>query len=199
MKLRHPLLAAIAVGLVVAPTAAAHVTVNPDRVIPGSLNRFEILVPNEKNVPTVKVTVQLPTGLEEVTFQPKAGWKRSVKSAQGRIVVTWSGGQIGPEEFDEFALSADVPKTPGKDLVFPTLETYANGETVRWIEAPSSEFPAPRVKLEAAEGQAPTSGTETLPYRNDDDDDKLAIGLAIAGLAAGLIALGLTLVRRRRA
>lgn len=190
MKLRHTLAAAVAVGLVVAPAAAAHVTVNPDRVPGGSLNRFEILVPNEKEVPTVKVTVQLPNGLEEVTFQPKAGWKRSVRSAQGRTVVTWSGGQIGAEEFDEFALSAEVPKTPGKELAFPTLQTYANGETVRWIEASSSEFPAPHVMLEAAEGQVPTS------YQNDDDHDELAIGLAIAGLAAGLLALGLTLVRR---
>ncbi|HEX9350770.1 MAG TPA: YcnI family protein [Gaiellaceae bacterium] len=153
MKLRHTLVAAVAVGLVVAPAAATHVTVNPDRVLGGSLNRFEILVPNEKEVPTVKVTVQLPNGLEKVTFQPKAGWKRSVRSAQGRTVVTWSGGQIGAEEFEEFALSAQVPKTPGKELAFPTLQTYANGETVRWIEAPSSEFPAPRVTLEGTEGQ----------------------------------------------
>jgi uncharacterized protein YcnI len=200
MKLRQTIVATLAVGLVVAPTAAAHVAVNPSRVAAGSLTRFDFLIPNEMKVPTVKVSIQLPAGLEEVTFQPKAGWKRSVKEAQGRTVVTWSGGQIGPEEFDVFALSAEVPDTPGKDLAFPTLQTYANGNVVRWIEAPSSELPAPRVALEAADETSTTTSTLTSTSGDGGDDhDELAIGLAVAGLAAGLLALGLTLVRRRRA
>lgn len=202
MKLRHTILVAVAAGVVVAPVAAAHVTVNPSRAPAGRLTRFQILVPTEENVSTVKVTVQLAAGLEEVTFQPKSGWKRSVKSAQGRTVVTWSGGEIGPEEFDEFALSAELPKTAGKELLFPTLQTYANGKVVRWIEAPSGEFPAPRVTLEAAQNETSTTASTTTSATSGysgDDHDELAIGLAIAGLAAGLLALGLTLVRRRRA
>lgn len=197
MKLRTQILVSAVVGLVAAPMAAAHVTVNPDRAPRGSFTRFDIRVPTEEDVPTVMVSVQLPTGLEEVSFQPKAGWKRTVASKGRKEVVTWSGGEIGPSEFDDFALSAELPDTPGKELVFPTLQTYANGKIVRWIEAPSSEFPAPRVTVEAAASETSTSAS--TGGDSDEDHDELAIGLAIAGLAAGLLALGLSLVLRRRA
>lgn len=195
MKLRRTIFVAAVAALVAAPAADAHVTVDPGRVPSGSFARFDIRVPNEEEVPTVQVSVLLPTDLEEVSFQPKPGWERTVASKLGRKVVTWSGGEIGPGEFDDFALSAEVPKTSGVELVFPTVQTYADRKIVRWIEAPSGEFPAPRVTVEAAESE---TGATAAGGDNGDEHDELAIGLAIAGLAAALLAVGLTLVRRRR-
>ncbi len=196
MKIRIALSLSALAGLVLAPAAAAHVTVNPDKAPARSFTRFDLRVPTEEDVPTVKVRVQLPPGLEEVTYQPKAGWQRTV---EGRV-VTWSGGKIGPEEFDDFAFSTELPDTPGKELVFPTLQTYAEGKVVRWIEAESGQFPAPRLTIEAAEGGTNTTATTTAAKEDDGDDhDELALGFGIAGFAAGLLALGLTLVRRRRA
>jgi uncharacterized protein YcnI len=167
---------------------------NPEKAPADSFSRFALRVPTEESVPTVKVSIQLPSGLDEVTFQPKAGWKR----VQSGRVVTWSGGQIGVGEFDEFGLSMHLPNTPGKTLVFPATQTYANGKVVHWIGALTADEPAPHVTLGPAAGEAttPTSATKS---DDDSDHDTLAVGLAIAGIALALIALGLTLMRRRPA
>jgi uncharacterized protein YcnI len=180
-----PLLAA---ALIVAPAAAAHVTINPNAVQADSFARFDLRVPNEReNASTTKVAVKLPKGLVEVSFQPKPGWKRSV--AMG--TVTWQGGTIAPGEFDEFGLSAKVPNEPGAKLTFPAVQTYSNGEVVHWIGAPDADEPAPQVTLEAA---APTTTSEASG--SDNGRANLALGLGIAGLVAGLLALGLTFFRR---
>jgi uncharacterized protein YcnI len=200
MKLRITLLAAAITALAAPSAASAHVTMNPEKAPADSFTRFALRVPTEEGVPTVKVSVQMPAGLGEVTFQPKAGWKRT----QAGRVVTWSGGQIGVGEFDEFGLSMHLPNTPRKVLVFPATQTYANGKVVHWIGALTSDEPAPHVTLEAAEGEttATTTTTTTSSATSDDDGDDhdtLALGFGIAGLAVALVALGLTLARRRRA
>ncbi|HET7856621.1 MAG TPA: YcnI family protein [Gaiellaceae bacterium] len=220
MRFRTLLVAAALAAAVLAPSAAAHVTLNPDAVPADSFSRFSIRVPTERGVPTTKVSVRIPEGLIFVSFQPKPGWKRTVQmvklakpvTVEGETVtervgtVTWSGGQIGPGEFDEFGMSAHVPNSPGRELIFPAVQTYANGEVVRWIGDPSADEPAPRVKLEAAEPEpasatATTTNTASDEGDEEDSDDKatLALGFGIAGLVAGLAGLGVALYRRRAA
>jgi uncharacterized protein YcnI len=191
MKRRSTLLACAASALVLAPVAAAHVEISPDKVPANSDALLTIQVPTERNVPTVKLEIKLPPGLQEVTVQAKPGWT----SSNQKGVVTWSGGKIAPGQFDEFGVITHVPNTPGKEFVFPALQTYANGKVVRWIGTPSSDTPAPRVTLEAAS----TSTTTPASTDSGSDHDKLALGFGIAGLAAGLLALGVALLRRRRA
>jgi periplasmic copper chaperone A len=216
-KIPRLTVAAIALALVAAPAAAAHVTVNPRDAPADSFARFAVRVPNEQeSADTIAVSVKLPEGLSDVAFQAKPGWKRTVTMAklakpitvEGETVtdrvatVTWSGGSIAPGEFDEFGISAHVPNTPGRVLVFPALQTYVGGEVVRWIGSPDADEPAPRVQLTAAAGESNTSPTTTTAAaaqdENDDDSDRsnLALGIAIAGLAAGLVALGDAIFRR---
>ena len=151
------------------PAASAHVTVNPRTVQADSFARFAVRVPDEaEDAQTVKITVQLPESVSFVSFQPKPGWKRSVTMVklakpitndEGETVteriatVTWEGGRIAPGEFDEFGLSAKVPAAQGK-LVFPTVQTYSNGDVVRWIGDPDSDTPAPRVIVTPRAGEA---------------------------------------------
>jgi periplasmic copper chaperone A len=205
---------AASLALIATPSAAAHVTLNPDRVAAGSFARFAIRVPNERaNADTTKLVVKLPAGLLFVSFQPKAGWTRSVtvqkldppvtvegeKVTERIATVTWQGGEIAPGEFDEFGISAKVPAGAGKTLVFPAVQTYSNGEVVRWIGPESADEPAPRVTLEAAGPTVQPAPAESPSEDEDEGRDNLALGLAIAGLAAGLIALVVALVRGRRA
>jgi periplasmic copper chaperone A len=220
MRRRNLFLFTAAVALVLAPSAAAHVTVNPDAVAADSFARFAIRVPTEReNASTTKVTVRLPRGLFFVSFQPKPGWKRTITTAKldppaevfGEQVtervatVTWEGGRIAPGEFDEFGMSAKVPNAVGTKLTFPSVQTYSNGEIVRWIGPPDAEEPAPRVTLEAAETETaaqPTpqpSETEGDEEGEEEGEDRanLALGLGVVGLLAGLAALGLNLFRRR--
>jgi uncharacterized protein YcnI len=204
---RRTIVPLVAAALILTPAAAAHVTIDPDAVPADSFARFDIRVPNERdNASTTKLAVKLPKGLVEVSFQPKPGWKRSVTmeklaepvTVEGETVseqvgtVTWQGGKIAPGEFDEFGLSAKVPDEPGAKLTFPAVQTYSNGEVVRWIGAPDADEPAPQVTLEAA-----PATPEATSDGSDNSRVNLALGLGIAGLAVGLVALAVTFLRRR--
>jgi periplasmic copper chaperone A len=210
---KTPALLVLAGVLLAVPAASAHVTVNPRTVQADSFARFAIRVPDEaEDAQTVKVTVKLPASVSFVSFQPKPGWNRSVTMVklakpitndEGETVteridtVTWEGGEIAPGEFDEFGMSAKVPAAQGK-LVFPAVQTYSNGDVVRWIGDPDADTPAPRVTLTPRAGEASAAATAT----SDDDDDEhdgLTLGLAIAGLVAGLAALGVVLFRKPKA
>jgi uncharacterized protein YcnI len=205
---------ALAGALLFVPAAGAHITLNPRDVPADSFSRFEVRVPNERpDAETTKIVLSLPEGLAFVSFQPKPGWRRSVTTEQldnpvtndeGEAVteriatVTWQGGRIAPGEFDEFGLSAKMPARQGT-LVFPAVQTYSNGEVVRWIGAPDADTPAPRVTL-TAKVEAATAPPAAAPQTGVDSSnrDELALALAIAGLVAGLAALALTLLRRPR-
>jgi len=218
MNLRTPFIAAAAAALVLAPGATAHVTLHPDKVPADSFQRFSFQVPVELNSPTTKLKVQIPVGITSVAVEPKPGWtwKTTMEklakpvTIEGETItdrvatVEWSGGSIKPGEFDEFVISAHVPDTPGKTLIMPAVQTYANGKVVHWIGALTADEPAPNVTLEAAEPtSAPTTTTSATSSSTGDSTDNgranLALGLAIAALIAGLAALALGIMRRRNA
>jgi uncharacterized protein YcnI len=220
--LRRTLLLVTTGSLVLVPAATAHVTVNPEQAAAGSFARFSVRVPSERpDASTVEIRMQLPEGLFFVSFQPKPGWKRTVKMEKlsppaevfGEEVtervaeVTWTGGKIGPGEFDEFGMSARVPEEEGAELVFPAIQRYSSGETVRWIGPPDAEQPAPRVTVTPAEEEEqpaanPTTTTEAAPSEGaaaeegGRDRANLALGFGLAGLVVALIALGLPFARR---
>jgi periplasmic copper chaperone A len=211
-------------ALVLPVTAAAHVTLDPGEWEAGGFARFSIRVPNEQpDADTTEISVQFPESVISASFQPVPGWERTVEMValeepieeEGEepiteriATVTWTGGTIRPGEFQEFGVSFQVPETVGADLVFPAVQTYSNGETVRWIGPPDADTPAPMVTVLApaeegeAGGQPPTEEEAApTPAASDDDGDGLAMValiLAIAGLAAGLAALGAVFLRPRR-
>ena len=177
-------------------------------------------MPTERdNASTVKVDVQLPHGFVSVSYEPKPGWTvavtkaklaKPVQSDDGPIdeevrQITFTGhgaaGRIGPGEFMDFPLSVQIPGKAGDKLTFKAIQTYSNGEVVRWIGAPDSDTPAPRVTLTPAaeEAAAPTTTEASAAVESEgDDSDALALAFGIAGLVAGLAALGLTLFRTPR-
>jgi uncharacterized protein YcnI len=204
--------------LVAAPAALAQVTVNPQEVPAGSVARFDIRVPNDRpDADIVKVTVRLPEGLDSVSFQPKPGWERTVTmvklaepvtNAEGRRVteridrVVWKGGTIAPGEFDQFGLSAKVPGKAGTVLAFPALQTYSNGDVVRWLGSPNADQPAPQLTIGAAQDEAAPGSEAPVTTAKDDGSGgraTLALVLALNGLAVALAALVVALRRRPRA
>jgi uncharacterized protein YcnI len=142
----------------IAGPALAHVTIQPNEAIASSFSRFVVRVPNERdNASTTKVQVQFPP-LAFVGFEDAPGWNRDVKmkkldepiEAFGEQLneavgtVTWSGGEIQPGEFAEFGFSAAMPEGE-QDLVFKAIQTYSNGEVVRWTGPEDAETPAPHL------------------------------------------------------
>jgi len=191
--------------------AEAHVTVQPDQAEASAFVVESVRVPNEQdNASTSKVSVQFPPGFAEVSFEPVAGWRVAVKKAKlaepittdegDKLTeqvseVTWTGGKIGPGEFQDFPVSLQMPEKP-QTLTFKATQTYDNGDVVRWIGPPDAEEPAPQVKVAAAESATPAASTSD--GGGDDSSDTLAIIALIVGglgLIAGIAAL---LTRRRR-
>jgi len=190
-------------GLAVVPAASAHVEPSPEKVPADSVSRITLSVEGEEDVPAVKVTVQMPVGVTDVIAHPAQGWRQSVN---GRL-VSWSGGRIPNGAVGKFQFSAQFPNTPGRVLVFPALETYADGNVVHWIGAETSDTPAPRVTLTAATGRTrpppppppPTTTTifDTVDPSDDDSGGSTWIWILVAGVALAAIAAALFLGRRR--
>src|ERR687895_1203147 len=225
MKITATVIALVA-ALITAQAAAAHVTLNPREWEAGGFARFSVRVPNEsENADTTEVTVRFPQSIISASFQPMPGWERSIEmepldqpiEEEGEQItehiasVTWTGGTIKPGEFQEFGISFRVPETPGEDLVLPAIQTYSNGEVVRWVGPPDSDEPAPIVTVrepaEEEEGGQPAASPQPpaasggSAASEDEGTSGLAVValiLGIAGLAAGLAALGLVWTRTPR-
>ncbi|MFE9862894.1 YcnI family protein [Streptomyces sp. NPDC005506] len=165
--------------LIVAGTASAHVSVQPQgEAAKGGYATINFKVPNERdNASTTKLEVNFPTDhpLASVMPQPVPGWKIVVTKSKlakplevhGNKIneavskVTWSaeGGKndlgIRPGQFQQFPLSVGQLPEDADQLVFKAIQTYDNKDVVRWIEeqkdgAEEPESPAPVLKLTAA-------------------------------------------------
>ena len=121
-------------------------------------------------------------------------------------------GVIPPGAFQEFGLSVKLPSgQAGDKLTFKALQTYDDGEVVRWIGPEDSDEPAPIVTLRpAAAGDghgAPSSGGRRADRRrhagvrgrgpDDGGSDALAIVALVVG-ALGLLAAWRALLAARR-
>jgi uncharacterized protein len=226
-------LAAVAAGtLGVAAPGWAHVTVQPTEVPADGFTRLDVRVPNERDeASTTKVRVKFPPGFLFISHEPVDGWSVDVRKrkldkpaeAFGEriseevdvVEISADGGEgIAPGQFRDFGLSVKMPNRPGAALSFKALQTYDNGEVVRWIGPPDADEPAPRVTLSAVEeegGHAAAGAEEDLAAEGaddededeDEDDDGASTGLVIAALVLGALGLaaglaGLAAARRSR-
>ena len=211
-----------------APAAAqAHVTLNPRDAAASSFTKLDVRVPTERDdASTTKVEVLLPPGFVSASYQPQPGWSvkvsktkldTPVKTDDGEVTeqvsrITWTGtgkgvGKIGPGQFMDFPLSVQIPGKAGDTLTFKALQTYSDGQVVRWIGSESSDHPAPTVQVTAAAGAHEAAATATpVPATSgggassgsgDSGSDGLAIVALVVG-ALGLLAGGAALATGRR-
>jgi uncharacterized protein len=232
---RIALASAAAAGALAAPAAAqAHVTLQPKTAAAGAYVVEAVRVPNETDdATTTKVVVQFPDGFAGASYQPVDGW--TVKVAKGRLAtpiqtgdgevtegvktITWTARTtadgIAPGQFRDFPISVQIPGKAGDTLTFKALQTYSDGEVVRWIGAPDADKPAPQIAVTAAAGDhhaaadpaatatteqtsAPAPAMADAPAADGGGSDTLAVVALVVG-ALGLLAggAGLALARRR--
>lgn len=221
--LRRLILSFLTAAVVFPAAAAAHVTIQPGEWEPGAFATMAVRVPNERDdAETTSVTVQFPEEILTARFKPHPLCEREVEMEElaepveditERIVsVTWTCDPAIPADgFDEFGISLRVPEdaAEGDEFLFPTQQVYSSGEEVGWVDPdPDGDTPAPRITVvapEEEEAEEPAATTEeeaAVPAVSTDDDDDgmatVAIILAIVGLAAGLLALGVALFRKPR-
>lgn len=187
--------------------ASAHVTVNPSSAPKGGFAKLTFRVPNERDdASTTKLEVAFPAGadIEFVSVKPVPGWTFTV-AKEPTTTIVWSGGKIGPGEFQEFDVSVGPLPDKKDSLTFKALQTYDSGEVVRWIDIQKGEeepeHPAPVLTLTAAtsDHHAASSDEETEHDETSSSSDGLARALGGLGLLAGLGGLGLAASKRGRA
>ncbi|WP_404958888.1 YcnI family protein [Streptomyces sp. 147326] len=229
--------AALAAGtvLVLSGTAFAHVGVQPvGEAAKGGYATLNFKVPNERdNASTTQLEVNFPVDqpLTSVMPQDIPGWTSTVEKTKldkpltvhGKQVnevvtkVTWTGGKIEPGKFQQFPVSVGKLPESADQMVFKSIQTYDNGEVVRWIEeakegAAEPQTPAPVLKLTAAKGDDHHGAAKTDEAKNAEKDaghghdeaaaehgsDTTARVLGIAGIVIGLGGVAFGVASRRR-
>lgn len=221
-------------GLALAATASAHVTVSPTTLPQGSTAELSFKVPNEESTAnTVKLQLQIPTDhpIAQVLARPVPGWTvtaHTVKLAKPLTTddgtfttavdeIDWTGGSIAPGQYQDFQISVDPLPSDTTQLVFKAVQTYSNGDVVRWIDLSSGsgsdpEHPAPVLTLTPATGSdaasatasaAPAGGSSTTTTAASSSNSSSSDALGIAGLVFGVIGAAcgvaaLLFVRRTR-
>jgi uncharacterized protein YcnI len=201
----------------VADSASAHVAVSSPDAKPGGYAKVVFRVPSESDTAsTTKLVVTLPKDhpFASVGAQVMGGWKvvktkeklaspvkvGDVTLTEAVTTVSWTAeaGGLPPNDFDEFALSVGRIPEGVDSLNFPAVQTYSDGEVVRWDQvakdaADKPERPAPSLQLATV---ATTMAATTS--ENKGGSDTLARVLGGAGLLLGLLGLGLGLGLRQR-
>jgi len=202
-----------------AAIASAHVETDPGQAAPGDDATITFRVPNEETAAgVVKLEVTFPTDhpVAEARTTPIPGWTAQV--ASGKLAtpvhqnnsdvteavqtVTWTanpGTQIGPGEFQRFAVLAGPMPDNTDQLLLPTVQTYSNGDIVKWDApppapgAPEAEHPAPSLALVAEDKPAdkPATAPTADAAASTSGSDNTARWLGGAGLVIGALGLGL--------
>lgn len=216
--MRRPVIAAaagVALGLLAAAPAGAHVQVRPAEVAPGDPVLWTVLVPSEQDTGTRSVELAVPKDVIPFSYEDAPGWRRTVRTNPDGSIrsIRWRG-TTRADGLATFRFLASTPERPGK-IAWKALQTYRDGEIVRWIGAAGSETPASVTRVSASAprenaggeggGSAAASagaGASSDPRpvaatsAVDPRPDWLARGL---GLGAILLALGgVGLARGRR-
>jgi uncharacterized protein len=188
--------------VVLSSPAFAHVTVQPEgTAAKGGYAVVDFRVPNERDTAsTTKLEVSFPTDhpLASAMPEPVNGWKVQVtktkldkpielhgqKISEAVSKVTWTATGKGVEAgyFQKFPVAVGALPEDADELVFKAIQTYSNGEVVRWIEVQQEgqeepDNPAPVLELSAAEGGhhgASATGSADAQASDTDDSENAA-------------------------
>ena len=154
MTRNRKVVVATAIAALALPAAAqAHVTLQPSSAPAGAFMKLDVRVPTElDNASTSMVDVRFPAGFAAARYQAVRGWKvrvitkklaTPIQTDDGPITegidrMVWTrtsgAGGIKPGQFQDFPISVQIPGKAGDKLTFKALQTYDDGNVVRWIE-----------------------------------------------------------------
>jgi uncharacterized protein YcnI len=183
--------------------ASAHVTVVPKTSSPGAWETYTVKVPVEKESPTTKLTLKMPSGVEFEQYQPVPGWNViTQKDANGKVTsITFetTGEGILPGQFQSFSFVAKNPDKAGK-AAWDAYQYYKDGSIVEWTGNESSKSPHSITDIVAQTAthqmpgmnmQQPKETTATSTTNNT-----VPLILSIAAVLLSLVALVLAARKR---
>lgn len=127
-----------------ASMASAHVTVVPKTSATGAWETYTVKVPVEKEVPTTKITLKTPAGVEIESYQPVPGWNyTAAKDSNGKvksITFETTGEGILPGQFQQFSFVAKNPDKAG-EIAWDAFQYYKDGSVVEWTGNEGADSP----------------------------------------------------------
>jgi uncharacterized protein YcnI len=159
-------------ALLLAAPAAAHLSIDPPKVVKGQAVDLVFSVPNEDDAIGVDhVTLGIPQDFALDDMEAKPGWTQS-RTGQA---ITWSGGLIPKGTFARFSIRGTAPAKV-ETVLFNVLVGNRTGKSITY-----------RVALDVTAAANRDTGARTL--------GKAALGVAIvaAVLALGALFVGLYL------
>ncbi|ETV75380.1 hypothetical protein H257_10232 [Aphanomyces astaci] len=137
---------------------SAHVSIQPPTAVGNKNAVTAVRVPHAyKGHNTTNVTVLIPKGILSVKPQQMAGWQVKLQSklnttTNASVVeaVTWYGGNLPDELYQDFGLQVRVGDLPvGTVLYFPVVQETTNG-TLPWTSVPDASGKIPNAGYPAA-------------------------------------------------
>lgn len=160
-------------GLMAASPAAAHIGLAEPQAPAGAYHVARFRVGHGcDGAATTEVQIYIPDSVSGARPMPKPGWTLKIDTVKldkpqagegGRpvtervSVITWAGGSLPNDQFDEFPVLMRLPAKPAT-LMFPVMQS-CGAAMVHWMDAPDgkSRFPAPVLKVGNASA-APMAG-----------------------------------------
>jgi uncharacterized protein YcnI len=186
--------------------ASAHVVVNPQNAIKGTFQEFTVRVPNEKDIPTVKVELDVPAAVDISQFNPVPGWKYdSTKDSSGKITkITWisTGDGIAASQFEKFTIAGLISQN-ATAIDWKAHQTYKDGSVVDWVGNDTSDTPAPVTKVTPVPDNVTVSDDGDITYKDSTQTSTastsyLPLYISIAAGVLGLLSLIISFQKARK-
>ncbi len=199
--------AALALALLPAASASAHVTAEASSTAAGSHSVITFSIPHGcDGAPTIAVDIEIPEPIRSVTPTVKPGWsieKNIVDDRVASVTYTAIGDGLADGYRDTFELALQLPASEaGEAVEFPTVQTCPEGATAEWVGDK-----VPTVILSEAEeggghGHGPAEHTDAAeaspaPARAEKHEDMVARIIAVSGVLVGIIGLVVGVGARR--
>lgn len=145
-RLSYRSLLALAVLVLSASTARAHITIAPTQSMSGATEKYTLRVPTEGTIATVAAEVDIPDGVIVETVGMPNGWKYELKRQGDRISgIVWTL-TIPPGEFVEFSFVARNPRDKA-EVVWQLRQRFADGTVSDWTKGPNGIRSTSKTKL----------------------------------------------------
>ena len=136
----------VAAAALLAASAHAHITLEQKTATAGSYQKLTFKVGHGcAGSATREITVTLPEGVKGAKPMPKQGWQIQTTPTS----VTWSGGPLPDEYYDEFVMQVKLPAEAGTRY-FKVMQACVKGSAA-WDETtPGGKNPAPALDIQPA-------------------------------------------------
>jgi uncharacterized protein YcnI len=133
--------------VLLAVSANAHVRVRPMDSKPGATESYQVTVPTEGKVSTIRTELVVPA---DVVIIAVDGSKPHVmrKDSNGATVIVWED-TIPPGNARQYLFTARNPKG-SSEIVWKAHQYFEDGTVTDWMDAPGSRRPASVTKLQDA-------------------------------------------------